>query len=847
MHASPDPVKEGARVPPEELRWTCPLDCLDFETTDRVTPVEGTIGQDRALKALKVGLELYGPGYNIYVAGLVGTGRSTTVKELLDELSPRCQVPRDRAYVMNFADRDRPRLITLAPGEAIELKKDMEQLVKEVRSRLPSAIEDKEVVEQREAIVRRFGDASQKDLEEFQAELGEEGLALVTVQAGPVPRPDIFPIHDGDPIPLGELEKLVEAGQVPEESLEAVREKIETYKSELREHLRKGREVARKMTREIESLFRAVGAAVIDGELEDLREAHSTNEAVGAFLDEARGEILDNLAVIAAAGEDSERSQVMDQFFKLFAVNVVSDHSKTVGCPVVVAQNPTHTSLFGTIEREMESSGVWRTDHTMIKGGALLEADGGYLILYALDVLRQPGVWQTLVRALKSDLLEIGLPEIPFLGMTTGMKPESIELNVKVVLIGEPVYYYLLHAQDPDFRKIFKVKADFTPDMDLVEQNLEHFAKVIARICEKEGLKPLSREAIGRLAEAGVRAAGRRDKITTRFADVADVVREAAYWCDEDGEDVIKQAHVQRAVDERRYRRSLTDSRMQELMEKDLLVIRTDGEAVGQVNGLSVMSLGDYAFGKPTLITAATSAGRSGIINIEREARLSGGIYDKGVLIISGFLRRLFAQERPLALTASLCFEQSYAGVDGDSASIAEIFALLSELSGIPIDQRIAVTGSINQRGEIQPVGGVNEKVEGFFGLCKARGLTGSQGVILPRRNVLDLMLRKEVVEAVENGEFSVWAVSSVDEGIEILSGVPAGARGPDGLYPEGTVFRAVEDKLEGYLDALRGRERSDWKPLVEVPGSEPPRVPEPTLPTAPDPRPGGPEGKERG
>jgi lon-related putative ATP-dependent protease len=826
------------RVPPEELRWTCPEECLDFDTTKGVAPVEGTIGQDRALRALRIGLELYSPGYNIYVSGLVGTGRSTTVKELLAELSPRCAVPRDRAYVTNFADQDRPRLLTLAPGQAAELKRDMHEFVSGVKRRLPSAIEDKEVVAQREEIVKRYGDMSQDDLQEFQERLKEEGLALVTVQVGPVPRPDIFPLYEGKPIDPAEFEKLVESGDVPQERLDRIAEKVEEFHSELRQHLRKGREMAREMGREIEKLNRAVGSALIEGELEDLRDRFREHEEVLGFLDEAGAQILDDLPLIAslAEREGPEAAAQAEQYFRHFEVNVISDHSKTVGCPVVVAQNPNHTTLFGTIERVMESAGIWRTDHTMIKGGALLEADGGYLILYALDVLRQPGVWQALTRALKSDLLEIGQPDIPFLGMTTGLKPEPIDLNVKVILIGEPVYYHLLYNQDPDFRKIFKVKADFTPDMDLAEGNIEHYAKVIARICDKEGLKPLSREAIGRLAEVGVRAAGRRDKITTRFAEVGDIVREAAYWCEDEGEDVVKRKHVERAVEERRYRKSLTDSRIQELMEKDILIIRTEGEAVGQVNGLSVMNLGDYAFGKPTLITSATSVGRAGIINIEREARLSGGIYDKGVLIIAGYLRRIFARERPLALTASLCFEQSYAGVDGDSASIAEIFALLSDLSGIPVAQGIAVTGSINQRGEIQPVGGVNEKVEGFYHLCKSRGLTGEQGVLLPARNVTDLMLQKEIVAAVKKGKFHVWSASSVEDGIELLTGTPAGERGEDGSFPEGTVFRAVEDRLEEYLDALQGKERGDWEPLQPVPGSETPKPPEPSLPTPPDP-----------
>ncbi len=812
---------------------------MKFDTTDKVAPVQGTIGQDRALKALKLGLELYSPGYNIYVSGLVGTGRTTTVRELLKELSPKCSVPRDRAFVRNFEDSDRPRLLTFAPGEAVKFRKQMEGFSRYLKNRLPTVFEDKDVIARREEVITRFGEREQVDLASFQERLGEEGLALVSVQGGPIPRPDIFPVFEGKPVPPEEFEQLVEAGKIPRERLERAGLKIEEFRKELREHLRRGRALAREMGEEIDNLHREVGLALIEGQLEDLRERFEQDEAVLAFLAEVETDVLDNLPTLANAG-DGDGAARAEAHFRSYFVNVISDHSHTRGCPVVVAANPTQTSLFGTIERVMEAGGVWRTDHTMIKGGAVLEADGGYLLLNALDVLQQPGVWPTLMRALKSDQLEIGLPDLPFFGMTTGLKPEAIDLNVKVILIGEPRYYHLLYSNDPDFRKIFKIKADFAPDMDLQDENLEHFAKVVARICTKEGLRPLSRKAIGSLAEAGVRNAGRKDKITTRFADIADIIREANYWCGEEAGEVISRDHVRRAIDERIYRFSAMDNRIQDLMEKDVLVIRTEGEAVGQVNGLSVYDLGYHAFGKPTLITATTAVGQAGIISIEREARLSGGIYDKGVLIIGGYLRRLFARNRPLALTASLCFEQSYSGVDGDSASITEIFALLSDLTGIPIDQGIAVTGSINQRGEIQPIGGANEKIEGFFHLCRARGLTGVQGVIIPKRNVADLMLNPEVVQAVREKQFHIWAVSSVEEGIEILTGVKAGKRNRNGEYPKGTVFRGVDDRLQEYLDALRGRPEEDWKP-IQAPQVPPARVADgPEDPPGLPPRPKG-------
>jgi ATP-dependent Lon protease len=840
MASSEGGVLESTRLTPEQLRWTCPDDCLDFETTEGVAPVQGTIGQERALRALRIGLELYAPGYNIYVSGLVGTGRHSTVKDLLEELRPQCAVPKDRAYVASFQANDKPRLLTFEAGGAERFRGRMEEFTNLLKIKLPDAFEGKAMAERRDEIIKGFGEKEEAQLKEFQERLSAEGFGLVSIQQGPVPRPDIFPLLEGEPVPLGKLAEQVTEGKMAQEELDAIEKRIEEYRTELDDHMRRGRSLAREMTKDIENLHREVGLSIVEGELDDIRWEFRGNKAVAEYVAEVQRDVLDKLGVLAAP-EGSEARPAADHVLGQYAVNVIADRSGQEGCPVIVASNPTYSSLFGTIDREMAGPGVWKTDHTFIKGGALLEADGGYLLLNALDVLMQPGVWQALMQALKSGKLEIRVPEVPFLGMSSGLKPEAVDLSVKVILIGEPYYYNLLFAQDPDFRKIFKVKADFTPDMELIPENLDHFMKVVAKICAKEHLLPVSRDALARLAEAAVRFAGRQDRISTRFAEAADVVREADYWCRKQGEKLISRDHMRRAIEEIKFRNSLIDARMQEMIEKDFIIIRTDGEEVGQVNGLSVLDLGYHSFGKPTLITATTAVGQAGIINIEREARLSGGIYDKGVLIIAGWLRKMFAQRRPLALTASLCFEQSYAGVDGDSASIAEIFALLSDLSDIPIDQGFAVTGSINQRGQIQPIGGANEKIEGFFHLCKARGLTGKQGVILPKRNISDLMLSPDVVEAVADGKFHVHAVSSVSEGIEILTGVPAGERGKDGRFPEGTVFRAVDERLEDFLDALTGQVEEDWKPVIALPGApmaaEPP--PEPCLPGEP-PRPRG-------
>jgi len=831
-------ARDRTRLPAEKLRWICPDGCMEFDSTDGVAPIEGTIGQERGLRALKLGLELYAPGYNIYVSGLVGTGRRSTVQGLLSELAPTCGVPKDRAYVANFHDRDRPRLLTFEAGGAKNFRHRMEEFINLLKTKLPAAFEGKDMTERRDEIVKKFGEQEEEQLKEFSEKLKVEGFGLVSVQQGPVQRPDIFPLLDGEPKPPAALEEKVEKGEMQQEELDAVLGRIEELRDELTDHMRRGRGLAREMTKHVENLAREIGLSVIDGELDDIRWEYRGNTAVAKFLTEIQEDVLEHLPVLTIQ-DNAEAYQAREHLLRRYEVNVVADRSEQDGCPVIVASNPTFSSLFGTVEREMTGPGMWHTDHTFITGGALLEADGGYLILNALDVLMQPGVWQMLMQALKSEQLEIRVPEMPYLGMPSGLRPEAIDLSAKVILVGEPHYYNLLYGGDPDFRKIFKIKADFRSDMDLVDENLEHFVKVVAKICRKEKLLPVRRDALCRLAEAAVRFAGSQDKISARFAEAADVVREADYWCRQVGDKLITRDHMEKAIEEIKFRTGMIDARMQEMMEKDIIIIRTEGREVGQVNGLSVLDLGYHAFGKPTLITAAAAVGQAGLINIEREARLSGGIYDKGVLIISGWMRGMFAQRRPLALTASLCFEQSYAGVDGDSASIAEIFALLSDLSGVPIDQSFAVTGSINQRGQIQPIGGANEKIEGYFHLCLARKLTGEQGVIIPARNAGDLQLEPDVVKACEDGSFHIHAVSSVEEGIEILTGVPAGERDDDGEFPEDTIYGMVEARLDEFRDALMGKEPEDFRPIIALPGApeaaEPP--PDPGLPGPPRPR----------
>jgi lon-related putative ATP-dependent protease len=500
-------------------------------------------------------------------------------------------------------------------------------------------------------------------------------------------------------------------------------------------------------------------------------------------------------------GKDGE-----DDPFTEYRVNVLVDNSRTKGRPIIVETAPTFRNLFGTIERVPgDKPGASTTDHTRIRPGSVLRANGGFLVLNVGDVLAEAGVWQALKRTLRNGVVEVqAYDPLYFLG-ASALKPEPVQVDVKVVMVGEKIYYQLLYALDEDFSKVFKVKADFDTVMPLNKQALIQYSAVASKICAQEELLGLDRGALAALAEEGVRLAGRTDKITTRFSEVADIVREANYWARREGADTIGTGHIERAVTERERRVNLPEEKIQELIRDGVLMIDTTGAAVGQVNGLSVYDLGDYAFGAPTRITATTSVGRSGVINIEREADLSGSTHSKGVLILSGYLRGKYAQDKPMAMNASICFEQSYGGVDGDSASSTEVYAILSSLSKLPIRQDVAVTGSINQKGEIQPIGGVNEKIEGFFMLCKAKGLSGTQGVMIPRQNVKDLMLKQEIVDAVEAGKFHIWAIGTVDDGIEILTGVSAGQRGKAGTYPPDTVNSLVDQAIEGL--AARWRE----------------------------------------
>ncbi|RKY88447.1 ATP-dependent protease [candidate division KSB1 bacterium] len=796
-------------VPIELLRWRYDPEKIEFKTSDEVKPLDKIIGQERAIKAISIGLDIDSIGYNIFVTGLAGTGRSTTIKMALKGREKLKRTPGDICYVFNFKNPDSPRALYFPAGKGRRFKKDMEYFIKSLKKNIPQIFEGEQYKKRKEKIIQEKRDKEKKIQREFEKKIISEGFALVQLQTGAYTKPDIVPVIKDTPTPLSKLEIMVSKGEFPEKEFENLVKKQEKLINELEEIFGIMKNIEREIKESIAELDNQVVLPVIRNSILDLKKKYR-NKKVSVYLKEVEEDLMQNLGLFQEPSEQAQgpfaflaKLPQSDHFTK-YEVNVIVDNSETRGAPIIIESFPSFKNLFGTIERVMDVSGQWRTDFTKIKAGSILKANGGYLIFNALDALLEPGVWQNLKRVLKNQKVQIQSYDPFYMFTTSALKPEEIECNTKVILIGENFLYDLLYYQDQEFKKVFKIKADFDSVMDNNDDVALQYAGFIKKICDNENLLPFDRSGIGAVMEYGVRIAGRQNKITTKFHYIADILREANYWAKHEKSNVVEEKHVEKAIKEKNERKKLLEDKIQELIEEGIILIDTEGEKVGQVNGLSVYNLGEYSFGKPSRITAETAMGKSGIINIEREADLSGRTHNKGVLIIGGYLRGKYAQNKPLTVSASLCFEQSYSGIDGDSASSTEIYAILSSLSGLPIRQDIAVTGSVNQKGEIQPIGGVNEKIEGFYDVCKARGLTGTQGVIIPYQNVKDLMLRKDIIETVKKGKFHIYPVKNVDEGIEILTGVPAGKRSKDGQYEKDTVNYLVDKKLTEFAINLK-------------------------------------------
>lgn len=794
--------KTYEEVPVEKLRWRCDPNSFPMETTEAIEPCQEIIGQERALEAIRVGLEIQSIGYNIFVTGLAGTGRFTTIKAVFEEMDVKGKIPNDLCYVNNFKNPDMPHMLSLPAGQGNGFKKEMETLIETLKKKVPLIFENENYLNKKKDLVEGFRNRQAEMFREFEKKVNKEGFALVQIQMGPYSRPGIFPMVEGNPVNIEQLETMVEENKFSREELERIKGKQAEMVNALEDIFKETRKSEKEIKDELSALDTEMISPAVKDSITDIKERFNY-EKIHHYLDEVQEDIVANFHRFREKEESSPSPipglvlpQPADTFAE-YQVNVLVDNSETKGAPIIAEMTPNYRNLFGTIERVVERSGVWKTDFTHIKAGSFLRANGGYLIFNALDGLMEPGVWPALKRTLKNQVMEVQTYDPFYFFATTALKPEPFECNTKVIMIGDTHLYHLLFNMDDDFKKIFKIKADFDSVTGKDEDKVRQYASFIRKVCDEEKLRPFDRTGVAAVVEHGVRIAGRQKKLSTRFHLIADLLREANYWAGKDGSPVIKEAHVDKAIEKRAYRLNLVEEKIQEMIDDGTILIDSDGMVAGQVNGLSVYNLGDYAFGKPSRITVKTSLGKAGIINIEREVEMSGPIHNKGVYILSGYLRDRYAQDKPITMSASICFEQSYSGVEGDSASSTELYGLLSSLSGLPLRQDIAVTGSVNQKGEVQPIGGVNEKTEGFFEVCKAKGLTGKQGVMIPHLNIDDLMLRKDVVQAVQEGKFHVYPVKTIDQGIAILTGVEAGERLEDGRFKEGTVNDLVDRKLE--------------------------------------------------
>jgi lon-related putative ATP-dependent protease len=783
----------------EKIRKDCASNLMRCETTQELAPLKEIVGQERAVRALKFGLGIKDRGFNIYVAGFPGTGRTTAVKNFLEELARTKPVPYDWCYVNNFHSQYEPKVLKLPAGKGRRLRDDMATFVSEAQRTLPKSFEGEDYGARRAATIRAVEEERQKLIGQLTKQAQEQGFIL---QASPVGWL-MIPVIKGKPVSDQEFIAL------DPKIHDAIEKKREQLTDQFTSAMRQLKELERKADEALKKLNRDVALFAIGHMVADLKEEYKDFPDVITYIDDVQSDILNNLSHFIKESEESPQIPFPARWmretpFKKHEVNVIVDNSNVSGAPVVTEFNPTYQNLFGKVEKEVQF-GALVTDFTMIRGGSLHKANGGYLILPVEELLRNPFSYDGLKRALKNEhiVIEEAEERLGFIA-TKSLKPEPIPLDVKVILIGDPYLYQQLYILDMEFNQLFKVKADFDTTMDRTEENIQQYAAFVCTLCQKESLKHLDGSGLAKLIEHSSRLAEDQQKLSTRFAEVADTIREANFYATQENSEFVTGTHVKRAIEEKVYRSKLIQEQIQEMIKRGILLIDTEAENVGQVNGLSVIDLGDFEFGSPSRVTASVGLGREGVIDIEREAKTGGPIHTKGVLILSGYLNEKYAQDKPLSLSARLVFEQNYGGVEGDSASSTELYAILSALSELPIKQSLAVTGSVNQKGEVQAIGGVNEKIEGFFEVCKAKGFTGKQGAMIPQSNVQNLMLKEEIVEAVKEGKFHIYSVETIDEGIEILTGIKAGARQNDGTFEKETVNYRADKRLREMAERLR-------------------------------------------
>lgn len=802
-----DGLLAPSELAPTALSSRCDASTLGFKTTDELPKLEGVIGQPRAFRALELGSTVSGPGFNIFVMGLPDSGRTNLSRAYLEAKAVSEPVPDDWCYVNNFQNQRQPKALRLPAGQARELRADMQALITHCGRAIPRAFESDEYTEARDRLLNELKKKHELEFGRLVELAAQKSFALGRGPGGFV----LVPTADGKPLTPEAVETL---------SPEKVREITQTeaaLEEQLTHSLSQIRDQEMATHERLQELNSRTALFIVEHLIENIKAKYSKLEPVVAYLDEVKTDIVSNAGHFRRTTDsESEQNDVplaKSNWLECYEINILVDNANCRGAPVVLESQPTYYNLLGRTEQELVM-GASDTNFTLIRPGALHRANGGYLILPARDVLLNPYAWEGLKRALRDGavrLIELGT-QLSLIS-TVSIEPEPIPLSVKVVLIGTPLMYYMLSAYDEDFEKLFKVKAEFAHSMDRTADTEHEYALFVKSVLTENRLPPFEASAVARIIDYGSRLADDQGKLLTRFGKIADLIREAAYWAGKDGQKTVTADAVERTLSEVIYRNNLLEERLQEMLYQGLLAIDVSGKAVGQINGLSVIMLGDYAFGHPTRITAAARPGQDGVVDIERRAELGGSIHTKGVLILSGYLGEHYGKLRPLTLSASLAFEQSYEGVEGDSASAAELLALLSDIAGIPLRQDIAITGSINQHGKIQAIGGVNEKIEGFFTTCKLKGLSGTQGVIIPASNARHLMLHDDVVEAVAAGQFHIWPIATIEQAVALLSGIPAGIQQFDGSYPHNTFNHAVMERLDEFAKALEAVHRKAPRP----------------------------------
>ena len=814
---------KSLRVPVKLLRRTCDERTLKFKTTAELAPLEGTVGQERAVSALDFGLSIEAAGFNVFVSGPPGTGRSTEVKAQLARVAATRPAPRDWCYVFNFRDPARPRALSMPPDRGHQLGHDIDEFVDAVRREVPRAFESDEYIQRRDQVGRDVQAQREQFFEALQKEAGQRGLAVNVTPMGIT----TVPVIDGKPITKEQYDALTDERK---HELQGHTGEVDSIIAQMAPQLRRLERGAQQLVAELD---KQVMVMITSPRLDELKRDYSDEPAAVEFIDALGADMIETIDDFRTTDEPQQQPAVpglpaapRDGVFNRYKVNVIVTHEAGAKAPVVIEESPSYYHMFGRIDYRA-SFGSMVTDHTMIKPGALHRANGGFLVVQALDVLSQPLVWDTLKRALRTGQLRLeNLGEQFSVIPTTTLSPEPIPLRVKVAMIGTPRIFQILQSSDEDFQKLFKAKADFTTDVARIDEHMRLYARFIARQVADLGMRPFDCAAVARVIEQSSRMVADQQKLSLRMMDIVDLLVEADYWACDENVATVGGSHVEKAIEQKVYRSSLIEERVQEFITNGTIKVDVAGAVAGQVNGLSVFDLGDYSFGRPSRITARVSMGRGQVINLEREVSKSGPSHSKGFLILQGYLNGKFAHRQPLSFSASLTFEQVYDEVDGDSASSTELYALLSAITDVPLKQEFAVTGSVNQLGEVQAIGGVNEKIEGFYAVCKARGLTGDQGVMIPNDNVHNLMLKPEVVEAVQRGAFHIFAVSTIEQGIELLTDVPAGRLRKDGTYPDGTMFRKVTDALAAMtkraMEVNRGS-RGDVAPTsVATDGAKP-------------------------